>query len=81
MWQGPAAQMGGLVLFLLKRAGSCVASASGRQWFAIGKPAIGPWVAMSQPHFPKLLGVSGNAFPPTRWGWGRTQGQLCLSIV
>lgn len=81
--RGPAAQMEGFVLFLLKnkikkRARSCVASATERQQFVIGKLAISPWVAPSQIHFPTLLGGSSNAFPPPTMGVGLHRGTAVL---
>lgn len=81
VWQDPAAQMGGLVLFLLKRARSCVASATGRQPLVIGKPDISPWVGAITDTLPHTCSLSSNDFPPRMMGAGIAQTHECACLL
>lgn len=44
----------------------------------MGNQAISPWVALSQIHFPILLGVSGSDFPPRMMWAGLHRGTSVL---
>lgn len=78
---GPSSPDGRPCFVLAKKSQELCGLCYRGQPLVTGKLALSPWVAPSQIHFPTLLGVSSNDFPPQMMGVGVAQRHKCACLL